>query len=169
MDITHYYAIVFSVFILAILIQPRLPHKLQPPHSFKVFRNVRSKFPIGSTSTTWTAILAALLYLTANIICAAVRCADWVDFVHRCGILSIINAIPLFLGERPAVLPQFIRPSVATCDISHRWTGSVTLVEAGIHAIGRLVIQRATGLRGQANITGLIVSVSGAASFDGCR
>jgi hypothetical protein len=161
MDITLGYAIALGgvLIVLFLVNQPVKPLKpyfnralryLMYPH---VIRRHRLLGP-------WTRadIILQLIYLGINAFCLGF----WVDITKaglRAGTLSLINLIPLFLGQHMSFIADILGISLATFRYLHR---SAALMSSGlvIFHILSVITRVAFILRGTKNISGAAVSTS---------
>jgi hypothetical protein len=156
MDVTQYYAICLGCFFLVYVFSQNLSQYVRPKIVAEKSRIFRMGWPRRLLDFPWIDVGFGLIHLAANVALIALRSRSWREFARYTGILSVINAIPLSLGERNQLL-GLVRPAgVHSNAIRHRYMGAVVFCEALAHAITTAILQR-TSLHERLSITGLMV------------
>ena len=115
------------------------------------------RFPWNSVKITWCELVWITIHCVGNVVFLAVESDDWATFSDRAGILSLINAVPLSLGERLSMIPTLMQPNMGQYAVLHRYVGSVVFLEALAHVL-TITITRKPTFNTLANVTGLLVS-----------
>jgi hypothetical protein len=85
------------------------------------------------------------IYIGANITLCIVGIKNREALAKRCGMLCLINLIPLSVGGRLSFLAHILtRARPWNLSLAHRWMGRVCLLEGAIHGILSMLVERAT-------------------------
>ncbi|PVH90463.1 hypothetical protein DM02DRAFT_665049 [Periconia macrospinosa] len=89
-----------------------------------------------SSDTTTYGALNILLFLTANLTACLFKLSDIRHLAERCGMLLMINLVPLFLGGRTNLfIDRILRLSLDDYTLMHRWLGRVCVLLGLVHGI----------------------------------
>ena len=90
----------------------------------------------GTSGVNILAFLSILLFLTGNIVVCTYRVDNQNELAKRCGLLFLVNAIPLYLGGRTNLLmDQIFRVPLSDYYLFHRWVGRICVIEGLIHGL----------------------------------
>ncbi|KIW86664.1 uncharacterized protein Z519_12719 [Cladophialophora bantiana CBS 173.52] len=157
MEIVQYYAASWGLLLLALIILGKFPPTFLPGSFLKhlAFRQVRY---VASTNTTWFDIIFMAIYFIGNVILLCIQTNSWTDFANRTGTLSLINAVPLSLGERISILPMGTGLGIDKYALFHRYVGLIVFLETLAHAVAVAIAQKPDFIT-QSTITGLLGSI----------
>jgi hypothetical protein len=109
-----------------------------------------------SNSVTMLQFLLFLGYLAGNGLYIGLDSQqNFAVMARRCGIMSSINMIPLFLAGRPSLLVSFMGLPLHVHHLLHYWIGRVSILEAIFH-LAFVLASRID--RKQSTVSGIVVS-----------
>lgn len=89
----------------------------------------------GTTGVTLLPATLLALYVSSNLILAAIGIPDRIALAKRCGEMSIISLLPLFLGGRTSFLvDSLLSLRLDQYELAHRWIGRMCIVLGVIHS-----------------------------------
>ncbi len=108
----------------------------------------------------WTRadVLIHLIYVTANVFCLSFRASTVSQAGLRAGILSLINAVPLFAGPHLSFLADVLGVSVITYRHFHRSAGLMSFCLVLFHVLVAVVGRGSFSISTSKPLFGVIVS-----------
>jgi hypothetical protein len=90
----------------------------------------------GSDNVNVPSLLSVCLLIAANITVCALNFKDRKELAKRCGSLSLVNMVPLFLGgQRSTLTDRVLHLGSTEQSLLHRWMGRVCVVQGLVHGI----------------------------------
>ncbi len=90
----------------------------------------------SSDNISIPSLLNILLFLAANITVCTFKIHDRTELAQRCGALSLINIVPLFLGGQTSFLADLIlRLPLGQRSVIHRWLGRICVLQGLVHGV----------------------------------
>ena len=140
MDVNpHWYAALVAL-VLALLVIRRIGTLLTPCLPFLRHWTLRATHPLLVSSPRWASVTyveaaALLIYIAANGLFLFADKPQTSNLMLRCGLMSAVNMIPLFLGGRTSVLADRLGIPFHTYYLAHYWIGGMVIGQALIHAL----------------------------------
>lgn len=156
MEATQYYVAGLGLLCLILILFKTLPYGLLSHVAVTSGPYRRFRFLRGSTNITWLDASFIAIHFAGNVVFLAAKSKDWTKFSRYTGTLSLINALPLSLGQRSGFLRAKTRARVRADALLHRYLGSMVFFEALAHVITIAITARVT-FHTRVDITGLAV------------